>query len=124
MTDEECRRLATVAIDTWPSGPRGYVWQNDLRELHYLTAQIALRELRHSVDRVTLAAFHRAYQAVRARQLDARRDDLDGPLLGASDPAAVAAFERGLARGRAERAGMNLCRCEWCRTHLGNPRAE
>jgi len=69
MTDDEARKLATRAIDTWPSGPKAYIWINDLKPLDLGIATAAMRQLRqHGADvRNLLAEFHTAYRETKRR---------------------------------------------------------
>jgi hypothetical protein len=49
MTDDEARALATRIIDTWPTGPKAYIWRDALRPLDYGTAGTAYVRLRKLV---------------------------------------------------------------------------
>lgn len=65
MTDDEARRLATRIIDTWPNGPRAYIWRDTLIDLDYELAVHAYRTLEREVVRgaPTPGQFHAAYNA-------------------------------------------------------------
>lgn len=43
MTDDEARRLATRIIDTWPTGPKAYIWRDTLIDLDATHAATAYR---------------------------------------------------------------------------------
>jgi hypothetical protein len=64
VTEDEARKLATRMIDTWPSGPKGYIWQNELKALQFEHAAEAFRLLRQETDKATTAQFHQRYRAV------------------------------------------------------------
>lgn len=66
MTDDDARKIATQAIDTWPNGPKGYVWQNEIRGCDAELARTAMARLRRETDRATTAQFHAVYNAVRS----------------------------------------------------------
>lgn len=67
MTDDEARTLATRIVDTWPNGPKGYIWRNELTTLDHTHATDAFRDMRRDVERPTLSTFHAYYRAARAR---------------------------------------------------------
>lgn len=70
MTDDEASRFSRRMIDTWPSGPRAYVWKAIAEPLDVSIARDALRQLERTAERApTPAAFHACYaEARRARQ--------------------------------------------------------
>lgn len=45
MTDDEARKLATRMIDSWPNGPKAYVWRDILLPLDAARAAEAYRRL-------------------------------------------------------------------------------
>ena len=63
MTDDEARTLATRMIDTWPSGPKAYIWRNEFTHLDAPPAYTAFGKMRAECERATIAAFHVRYQA-------------------------------------------------------------
>lgn len=46
MTEDDARQLATRIIDTWPNGPKAYIWRETLEPLHAGTAGTAYVRLR------------------------------------------------------------------------------
>lgn len=62
MTDDEARKIATQTIDTWPTGPKAYVWINELTPLDAGIARAAFKELRTTHERISTAAFHQCYR--------------------------------------------------------------
>lgn len=75
MTPDEARTLSARIIDTWPNGPKAYIWANELRDLDPTRATRAFAAMRKEVDRPTLAAFHVHYAATRTATVD----ELDRP---------------------------------------------
>jgi hypothetical protein len=35
MTEDETRKIATHAVDTWPAGPKAYIWRDAINDLQY-----------------------------------------------------------------------------------------
>jgi hypothetical protein len=106
MTDDEARKLATRIVDTWPTGPKAYIWRDLLIALDAKASAAAYRTLTLD-DRAgkspTPAQFHAHYRL-------ARRDGdntptgptFDAPAIPLSDPRATEAFNRGYALGLVE----------------------
>jgi hypothetical protein len=64
MTDDEARAMATRFIDTWPTGPKAYVWRDILQDLDHQTATHTYRTLtRDSKHAPTPGHFHDVYRA-------------------------------------------------------------
>ena len=65
MTDDEARRLATRIIDTWPNGPRHYIWRDLITHYNHHLAQHTYQRLQHQLDRPpTTGQFHATYRAL------------------------------------------------------------
>lgn len=64
MTDEEARKLATRIIDTWPAGPKAYVWRDALIPLDAGYAAATYRRLATEQDKPTIARFHAEYRSM------------------------------------------------------------
>lgn len=77
MNDDEARRFARRMIDTWPNGPKGYVWEDAAKPLDAGHARIALRRLEATAKRApTIAELLEQYEAARRAALaDAGRQD-------------------------------------------------
>lgn len=71
MNDDQARLLATRFIDTWPTGPRAYVWRDILTPLDHPTAVHAYRTLTRERGTPTPGQFHEAYNAHRRTALAA-----------------------------------------------------
>lgn len=69
MSPDEARKLATRLIDTYPNGPKAYIWRDTLTELDAHDAADAYHDLLKSAERTpTIAHFLAAYHAIRRRR--------------------------------------------------------
>jgi hypothetical protein len=70
MTDDEARKLATWIIDTFPTGPKAYIWRDALHDLDAQRAADVYRHMADHVDRLTIGAFKGEYnRRARADQM-------------------------------------------------------
>lgn len=72
MTDDEARKLGTRMIDTWPNGPRAYVWRDAFLHNHLdpTIAANTYRALERSSERApTISQFLATYHSI-ARRTD------------------------------------------------------
>jgi len=70
MNDEQARKLATRIIDSWPTGPKAYIWRDFLIGLDSDVAADTYRELLGSLDRCTVGQFKAEYsRRIRTEQL-------------------------------------------------------
>lgn len=67
MTEDEARKLAQRCIDTWPAGPKGYIWRDALLPLDAHYAAAAYRRMSTEQDRPTVARFIAEYHALMPR---------------------------------------------------------
>lgn len=51
MNDDDARQIATWIIDTFPSGPKAYIWKGLLKELEAGTAKGAYRQLARTCEK-------------------------------------------------------------------------
>jgi hypothetical protein len=65
VTEDETRKIATHAIDTWPSGPKGYIWRDAISDLDYGPAVGAYKLLVRESERTpTIGRFMAHYNAL------------------------------------------------------------
>lgn len=65
MTDDEARKLAQRIIDTFPNGPKAYVWRDALQHLDPGPAARAYRILVDEAEKTpTIARFKAHYHAL------------------------------------------------------------
>jgi hypothetical protein len=57
-------KLVERIIATWPTGPKGFIWTDVLRDLHPGPAAAAYRQLRDTEQRITIAQYKAAYRAL------------------------------------------------------------
>lgn len=108
VSPDDCARLVNRITATWPTGVRGVIWTDVLRDLDYTTAREAYVRLRDTHDRPpSVKAFRDELslverQARRTATTNDTQPTLDEPLLAADDPRAITAFEREYLIGRAQ----------------------
>ena len=76
MTDDEARKLAQRCADTWPAGPKAYVWRDALLPLDANYAAAAYRRMSTEQDRPTIARFASEYHGLIPRD-EGRRASID-----------------------------------------------
>lgn len=64
MTEDEARKLAQRLVDTWPNGPKAYIWRDALIDLEPHYAAATYRRLLTEHDKPTVARFHAEYHAL------------------------------------------------------------
>lgn len=65
MTEDQARKLAQRCIDSWPSGPKAYIWRDVLLDLDADYAAVAYRTLVRSAERApNTGQFMTHYRAV------------------------------------------------------------
>ncbi len=67
MTDDEARKLAQRCIDTWPNGPKAYIWRDTLLPLNPGPAARAYRLLVDEAERTPTIARYKAHYATLTR---------------------------------------------------------
>lgn len=66
MTETEAQEIARLMIDTWPTGPRAYIWARFAREFAHDLARETYSRLARENDRPpTLQRFGEMYRVVR-----------------------------------------------------------
>lgn len=61
MTEDQARKLATRIIDTWPTGPKAYIWRDVLIHLDPIKAADVYRHFVETADKVTIGQFKSEY---------------------------------------------------------------
>ena len=65
MTDDEARKLAQRCIDTWPNGPKAYIWRDAVLPLDAGAAAKAYRALLNETEKTpTIGRFMAHYAAL------------------------------------------------------------
>lgn len=78
MTESEANEIARLMIDTWPTGPRAYVWARFVREFAHDLARETYDRLAREIDRPpSLQRFGEMHRVVRREHKPAMLEEPD-----------------------------------------------